>query len=64
MVTMLHSGQEMLLKNQRGLIKKRIKFELWFLCTALSVIARNKHIKFGVIWTFGDNVMLRTRNAL
>jgi len=41
MVTMLSSRQEMFLKKQRGLIVKWNKVELWFLCTALSVIARN-----------------------
>jgi len=65
MVTKLCSRQEMLYKiNQRGIIKKRNKVELRFLCTALRVIARNMHIKYGVIRTYGDKVMLRTRNAL
>jgi len=65
MVTKLYTGQEMLYKiNQRGIIKKRNKVELWFLCTALRVVARNMHTKYGVIQTYGDKVMLRTRNAL
>jgi len=55
---------KMLFKNQRGLIKKWNKAVLWFLCTALRVIARNMHTKFGVIWTYDDKVTLRTRNAL
>ena len=50
--------------NQRGIIQKQIKVELQFLCTALHVIARNMHIKYGVILTYVDKVMLRTRNAL
>jgi len=50
--------------NQRGIIKKRNKVELRFLCTALQVIARNVYTKYGVIRTYGDEVMLRTRNAL
>ena len=49
MVTMLRPGQEMLYKNQRGLIQKRIKMKLPFLSTALKVIARNMHTKFGAI---------------
>ena len=65
MVTKLCTGQEMLYKiNQRGIIQKRNKVELWFLCTALRVVARNMHTKYGVIQTYGDKVMLRTRNAL
>ena len=65
MVTMLCSGQEMLYKiNQRGITQKRINVELRFLCTALRVIARNMHTKYGVIRTYGDKVMLRTRNVL
>ena len=65
MVTKLCTGQEMLYKiNQRGIIQKRNKVELWFLCTALRVIARNMHTKYGAIQTYGDKVMLRTRNAL
>jgi len=64
MVTKLCSGQEMLYKiNQRGIIKKRNNVELWFLCIALNVIARNMHTKYGVIRTYGDKVMFRTRNA-
>jgi len=63
MVTMLRPGQEMLYKNQRGLIQKRIKMKLPFLSTALKVIARNMHTKFGAIWTYGDKVTLRTINA-
>jgi len=50
--------------NQRGIIKKQNKVDLRFLCTALRVIARNMHTKYGVIWKYGDKVMLRTRNAL
>ena len=49
MVTMLRPRQEMLYKNQRGLIQKRIKMKLPFLSTALKVIARNMHTKFGAI---------------
>jgi len=65
MVTKLCFGQEMLYKiNQRDLNQKRKKVELRFLCTALRVIARNMHTKYGVILTYGDKVMLRTRNAL
>jgi len=64
-VTKLCSGQKMLYKiNQRGIIQKRNKVELQFLCTALRVIARNMHTKYGVIRTYGDKVMLWTRNAL
>ena len=58
------SGQKMLYKNQRGIIKKQYKAELLFLCTALPVIARNMHTKFWVIWTYGDKVTLRTRKAI
>ena len=50
--------------NQKGIIKKRNKVELRFLCTALRVIAKNMHTKYGVIRTFGEKVTLRTRNAL
>jgi len=64
MVTKLCSAQKILYKNQRGLIKKWNKVELRFLCTALQVIARNMHTKYGVIQTYGDKVMLRTKNAL
>jgi len=65
MVTKLCSGQDMLYKiNQKGIIKKRNKVELRFLCTALRVIAKNMHTKYGVIRTFGEKVTLRTRNAL
>jgi len=64
MVTKLCSGQEMLYKiNQRGIIQKQNKVELRFLCTALHVIARNMHAKYGVIWTYDDKVTLRTRKA-
>ena len=49
---------------QRGIIQKVNKVELRFLCTALRDIARNMHIKYGVIRTYGDKVMLQTRNAL
>ena len=64
MVTKLCSGQEMLFKiNQRGIIQKWNKVELQFLCTALRVIARNMHTKYGVIRTYGDKVTLRTRKA-
>jgi len=63
MMTKLLSGQEMLYKiNQRGIIKKLNKVELRFLCTALGVIARSMHTKFGVIWTYDDKVSLQTRN--
>jgi len=65
MVTKLCSGQEMLYKiNQRGIIQKRNKVELGFLCTALRVTARNMHTKHRVIRTYGDKVLLQTRNAL
>jgi len=65
MVTKLCSGQEMLYKiNQKKIIKKRNKVELQFLSTALRVIARNMHTKHGVIRTYSDKFMLRTRNAL
>jgi len=65
MVTKLCFGQEILYKiNQRGQIQKQNKVEIRFLCTALRVIARSMHTKFGVIWTYGDKGMLRTRNAL
>jgi len=58
-------GQEMLYKiNQSEIIQKQNKVELRFLCTALRVIARSMHTKFGVIWTYDDKVMLWTRNAL
>ena len=50
--------------NQREIIQKRNKVELWVFCTAIRVIAKNMHSKFEVIWAFGDKVMLRTRNAL
>jgi len=57
--------QEMLYKiNQRVIIQKRNKVELRFLCTAIRIIARNMHTKYGVIWTYGEKVMLRTRNAI
>jgi len=49
--------------NQRELIKKRNYVELEFLCTALRVISRSMHTKFGVIWTYDDIVTLRTRKA-
>ena len=64
MVTNLHSGQEMVYKNQsKGNNSKRNKVELKLLCTALRVIARKMHTKFGVIWTYGEKLMLRIRNA-
>ena len=50
--------------NQRRIIQNRNKGKLQFLCTALQVIARNMHTKYEVIRTYGDKVMLRTRNAL
>jgi len=49
MVTMLRSGQDMLYKIQRGLLKIQNNEELWFFCIALRDIARNMHTKFGVI---------------
>jgi len=65
MVAKLCSGQAMLYNiNQRGIFQKRNKVELQFMCTALRVIARNMHTKYGVIQPHGDKVMLRTRNAL
>jgi len=58
------SGQEMLHKiNQKEIIEKRKKVELRILCTALQVIARNVHTKFGVIRTYDDKVTLRTRKS-
>jgi len=59
MVTKLCTDQEMLYKINQ----KLKKVELRFLCTALRVIARSMHTKFGVIWTYDDKVMLRTRKA-
>jgi len=50
--------------NQSGIIKKRNKVELRFLCTALRVTARNMHTMHGVIRTYGDKVMLWTINAV
>ena len=44
----LHSSSTKI--NQRGIIKKWNNVELWFLCTAPRVIARNMHTKFGMIW--------------
>jgi len=64
MVTKLCSGQEILYKYQKGLIKKRNKAEIQFLCTALRVIARNMHTKHGIIRNYDDKVMLLIRNAL
>jgi len=65
MVTKLCSGQEMLYQiNQREIIQKRNNVELRFLCTALRVITKNMHTKFGVIWNYSEKVTLRTRNAL
>ena len=49
--------------NQREIIQKRNIVELRLLCTALRVIARNMHIKFGMIWTHSDQNMLRTRKS-
>jgi len=65
MVRKLCSGQEMLYKiNQRGIIQKRNKVELRFLCIARLVIARSMQTKsFGVIWTYDDKVLLWTRKA-
>ena len=51
------------LKNQRGIIKKRNKVELRFLCSAPRVIARNMHTKFGMFWTYSDKVMLQIRKS-
>ena len=51
------------IKHQRVIIQKRNKVELRFLCTTLPVIARSMHTKFGVIWTFGDKVTLRTMES-
>jgi len=57
MIAMLRTGQEMLYTiNQRGIIKKRNRVELRYLCTALRVIARYMHTKIGVIWTYDDKV--------
>jgi len=65
MVTKLCSGQEMLYKiNQRGIIKNRTRYSYGFCALHFRVIARNMHTKHGVIRTFGDKVMLRTRSAL
>ena len=64
MVTKICSGQELLYKiNRKGLIKKRNKVELRFLCTVFRVIARIMHTNIGVIWTYDDHVTLRTRIA-
>ena len=53
----VHSGQEMVYKNQsKGIIQKRNKVELQFGCTALWVINRNMHTRFGMIWTYSDKV--------
>jgi len=41
--------------NQRGIIWKINNVELRFLYTALRVIARNMHTKYGVIQTYGDS---------
>jgi len=49
--------------NQRGFIQRRNKVEIWFLSTALRVIVRNMHTKYGVLQTYGNNVMLWTRNV-
>jgi len=46
-----------------GIIWNLNNVELWFVYTALRVIARNMHTKFGVIWTYGDKVKLQTKNA-
>jgi len=67
MVTKLRFKHEMPCKIQskgKKIIQNRDKAELQFLCTALRVIARNMHTKYSVIRTYGDKVMLRTRNAL
>jgi len=48
-MTKLDSRQEMLYKNQRGIIQKRNKAGLRFLCNVLRVIARNLHAKVRVI---------------
>ena len=50
--------------NQRGIMQIRNKIELRFLCTALRVIARNMHTKFGVMYTYSDKVRLWTKNAI
>jgi len=50
--------------NQREKIQQGIKVELQFLRTALWVIARSMHTKFGFIWTYDDKVTLQTRNCL
>jgi len=54
----------MLYKKSKGIIQKRKKVELRFLCTALRVIAKNMHTKFGVIWAYGDKVSFQTRKPL
>ena len=68
MVTKLCSGQEMLYKiNQKGNNSKTEQGRftvLVHLYTALRVVARNMHTKYGVIRTYGDKVMLWIRNAL
>ena len=64
MVTKLCSGQKMFYKiNQREIIQNRNKIELRFFSIALRFIARSMHTKFGVIWTYDDKVMLRTRKV-
>ena len=55
--TKLHSGQEMLYKNQsKGNIKKMEQGRIVFHCTLSHCI--NMHTKFEVIWTYGHKVML------
>jgi len=39
------------------------KVELLYFCTALQVIARNMYTKFGVIWTYVDNVTMWARKV-
>jgi len=65
MVTKLCYGLEMLNKiDQKRIIQKLNKVELQLLCTALQVIARNMHTKYGVIRTYDDKVMLQTIYSL
>jgi len=42
--------------NQREIIQKRNNVTSRFLCTALRVIARSMHTKFGVIWIYDDKL--------
>ena len=63
-----YSSKTVLLKNieiKHFVTHVHFKYERYirFLCTALQVIARNMHTKFGMIWTYSDKIMLRTRKS-